>query len=118
MSSAAAHRRLRTVLGHAMPSAPVGDTQTSVSDAKFDMSTVNGSTTALQMCIKDDVKAALDSGRAVVALESTIISHGMPYPQNYETALQVEQVVRDNGAVPATIAIIKGVIHIGMFDSL
>ena len=49
-----------------------------------------------------EVKAALDEGRPVVALESTIISHGMPYPKNVETALLVEQTIRDNGAVPAT----------------
>ena len=50
--------------------------------------------------------AALKEGKAVVALESTIISHGMPYPKNVETALNVEKVIRENGAVPATIAII------------
>ena len=49
-----------------------------------------------------------------MALESTIISHGMPYPQNFETALEVENIVRDNGAVPATIAIIKGLIKVGL----
>ena len=64
--------------------------------------------------INPEVKAALDSGKAVVALESTIISHGMPYPKNVETALQVEQIVRDNGAVPATIAIIKGKLKVGL----
>jgi len=52
------------------------------------------------------VQSALDEGRPVVALESTIISHGMPYPQNVDTALQVEQVVRDHHAVPATMAIL------------
>ncbi len=55
-----------------------------------------------------EVAAALAEGKPVVALESTIISHGMPYPQNVETALRVEQMVRDNGAVPATIAVIGG----------
>ena len=50
--------------------------------------------------ISPEVKAALDEGRPVVALESTIISHGMPYPKNVETALLVEQTIRDNGAVP------------------
>ena len=58
--------------------------------------------------------AALAAGRAVVALESTIITHGMPYPQNLETAQQVEAVVRANGAVPATIAVLKGVPHVGL----
>ena len=58
--------------------------------------------------INPEVKAALDAGKPVVALESTIISHGMPYPQNVETALKVEQIIRYNCAVPATIAIIFG----------
>ena len=63
--------------------------------------------------VNPDVKAALDAGKPVVALESTIISHGMPYPQNVETALKVEQIIRDNGAVPATIAIIGGRLKAG-----
>ena len=54
------------------------------------------------------VKAALAAGKPVVALESTIISHGMPYPQNVETAIRVEEAVRDSGATPATIAILGG----------
>ncbi len=58
--------------------------------------------------LSDEVAEALASGRPVVALESTIISHGMPYPQNRQTALDVEQRVRDAGAVPATIAVIDG----------
>ena len=60
------------------------------------------------------VRAALDAGKPVVALESTIISHGMPYPQNVETALNVEKIIRDAGAIPATIAIIKGKITVGL----
>lgn len=64
--------------------------------------------------IAPEVQKALEEGRPVVALESTIISHGMPYPQNVETALKVEQIVRDNGAVPATIAIIKGRLKVGI----
>lgn len=63
--------------------------------------------------IAEEVKLALRENRPVVALESTIISHGMPYPKNVQTALEVEDVVRKNGAVPATIAIIKGVPTIG-----
>lgn len=63
--------------------------------------------------INPEVAAALAGKQAVVALESTIISHGMPYPQNVETALAVEKIVRDQGAVPATIAIIKGKIKVG-----
>ena len=58
--------------------------------------------------IAPEVKEALDAGKPVVALESTIISHGMPYPQNVETALKVESIIREAGAVPATIAIIGG----------
>ena len=61
----------------------------------------------------DEVRAALKNGEPVVALESTIISHGMPYPKNVETAMRVEQTVRDNGAVPATVAVIKGKLTAG-----
>ena len=64
--------------------------------------------------IKPEVAQALAEGRPVVALESTIISHGMPYPQNVETALNVERIVRENGAVPATIAIIGGRLKAGL----
>ncbi len=64
--------------------------------------------------VSEEVKAALANNQPVVALESTIISHGMPYPQNVETALNVEQVIRDNGAIPATIAIIGGVLKVGL----
>lgn len=63
--------------------------------------------------ISQEVRDALADGRPVVALESTIISHGMPYPKNVSTALEVEEVIRQNGAVPATIAIIKGVPTVG-----
>lgn len=61
-----------------------------------------------------EVSAALAAGKPVVALESTIISHGMPYPQNVETALRVEQTIRENGATPATIAIIGGRLKAGL----
>ena len=64
--------------------------------------------------IHPEVAAALAEGKPVVALESTIISHGMPYPQNVETALAVEKIIRDNGAVPATIAIIGGRLKAGL----
>ena len=63
--------------------------------------------------VAPEVAAAIAAGKPVVALESTIISHGMPYPQNVETALKVEQIIRDNGAVPATIAIIGGRLKAG-----
>mgnify|MGYP004449245769 CR=1 FL=1 len=66
------------------------------------------------LCVAPEVAEALASKRPVVALESTIISHGMPYPQNVETALRVEQTVRDNGAVPATISIIGGKLKAGL----
>ncbi len=61
-----------------------------------------------------DISSALSSGAPVVALESTIVSHGMPYPENLETALAVERIVRKNGAVPATIAVVGGRVKIGL----
>ena len=64
--------------------------------------------------LSPEVAAALKEGKSVVALESTIISHGMPYPQNVETALKVEETIRENGAVPATIAIIGGRLKAGL----
>lgn len=64
--------------------------------------------------ISPKVQKALDEGKPIVALESTIISHGMPYPQNLNTAMEVEKIVEENGAVPATTAIIKGRIKIGL----
>src|SRR5699024_5185095 len=62
----------------------------------------------------EEVKKALDANKPVVALESTIISHGMPYPKNVETALKVEEIIRENGAIPATIGIIKGKMVVGI----
>ncbi len=70
--------------------------------------------TTLPLTPTPEVADALAEGRAVVALESTIITHGMPYPQNIETARLVEAAVRDAGAVPATIAVMAGNIHIGL----
>ena len=67
--------------------------------------------------IAPEVREALAAGKPVVALESTIISHGMPYPQNVETALAVEKIIRDNGAVPATIAIIGGRLKAGLTEA-
>ena len=64
--------------------------------------------------VNPEVAAAIAAGKPVVALESTIISHGMPYPQNVETALNVEKIIRENGAVPATIAIIGGRLKAGL----
>lgn len=66
--------------------------------------------------IKEEVKHALEQNLPVVALESTIISHGMPYPQNVEMAKKCEEIIRENGAVPATIAIINGRIKVGLTD--
>lgn len=64
-----------------------------------------------------EVEEGIAEGKAIVALESTIISHGMPYPKNVEMARKVEQIIRDNGAVPATIAIMDGKIKIGLSDA-
>jgi len=70
----------------------------------------------IPMTYSAEVDAARKNGAAIVALESTIITHGMPYPQNIEVARQVEGDIRDAGAVPATIAVIKGTLHIGLDD--
>lgn len=64
--------------------------------------------------VSPEVAEAVAAGKPVVALESTIISHGMPYPQNVETALKVESIIRENGAVPATIAILGGRLKAGL----
>ena len=66
------------------------------------------------LSISTEVQQAMDKGLPIVALESTIISHGMPYPQNVEMAKHVEQIIRDNGAIPATIAIMDGQFKIGL----
>ena len=68
----------------------------------------------IPMQFSAEVATARSQGTPVVALESTIITHGMPFPQNVQTARSVEQDVRDNGATPATIAVINGVLHIGL----
>lgn len=77
-----------------------------------------GQSLNIPLSLSAEVVAAKSQGRAIVALESTIITHGMPYPQNLETAQEVEAVVRDTGAVPATIAVLKGQIHIGLEPEL
>ena len=66
------------------------------------------------LTINPEVKSALDAGRPIVALESTLITHGLPYPRNVETALAMEAAVREAGALPATIAILKGDITVGI----
>ena len=73
--------------------------------------------TTLPLILSPDVQAAKSAGKAIVALESTIITHGMPYPQNVETARMVEEDVRNAGATPATIAVLNGVIHVGLTDA-
>ena len=65
------------------------------------------------LSVSTEVREALAAGKPVVALESTIISHGMPYPRNVETAMNVEKIIRENGAVPATIAILHGKLTVG-----
>jgi pseudouridine-5'-phosphate glycosidase len=75
-------------------------------------------TAAIKPKLGDEVADALAAGRPVVALESTIITHGMPYPENLETARGVEEVVRAEGATPATIAVIDGVLHAGLGPAL
>ena len=66
--------------------------------------------------IRDDIKKAIAENKPVVALESTILSHGMPYPENLEFARNVEKIIIAEGAVPATIAIIGGKIKVGLSD--
>jgi pseudouridine-5'-phosphate glycosidase len=67
--------------------------------------------------IHPEVKEALFEGQGVVALESTIISHGMPYPLNVKTARTVEQIIRKQGVIPATVGILDGLIHVGLTDA-
>lgn len=66
------------------------------------------------LCVKSDIRKALKEGQAVVALESTIIAHGMPYPQNLETAQRLEDIIREQGALPATIALLDGKMKVGL----
>ena len=71
----------------------------------------------MQVKCSAPVAAALKAGKAVVALESTIIAHGMPFPQNLDMAREVERVIIQHGAVPATIAIIDGELRAGLDDA-
>ena len=66
------------------------------------------------LTITDEIAAALSDGRPVVALETSIVSHGMPWPENFETALSVEAIIREGGAVPAAIAVVDGALRIGL----
>ena len=69
------------------------------------------------MIIKEEVRIALESNRPVVALESTVIAHGLPRPQNLNTANRLEQIVREGGAIPATIAMLSGELRVGLESS-
>ena len=68
----------------------------------------------IQIDVSPEVQNALDNSKPVVALESTIITHGMPWPENKQVALRIEKAVRDNGAIPATIAVLNGVLKVGL----
>src|SRR6266852_7656265 len=67
-------------------------------------------------CISSEIESALAANRPVVALESTVIAHGLPRPQNLETAQRLERIVRDEGAIPATIAVLGGKLCVGLDD--
>ena len=69
-------------------------------------------------CVSKEVAHAIQSGFPVVALESTIITHGLPFPTNYETAMAAERRIRERGALPATVAIVHGVVHIGASEEV
>jgi pseudouridine-5'-phosphate glycosidase len=88
-----------------------------ISDPSLHSNPTSSSHSGITLMYSPEVKDALRLGKPVVALESTIVSHGMPYPQNLQTAHEVEDVVRSNGAIPATIAILEGIPHIGLTAS-
>jgi hypothetical protein len=69
-------------------------------------------------CVSEEVAHAVRSGYPVVALESTIVTHGLPFPKNYETAISAERRIRDRGALPATVAILQGVVHVGASEEV
>jgi pseudouridine-5'-phosphate glycosidase len=81
------------------------------------MTAVPDTVPADALTLADEVAQALAEGRPVVALESTIVTHGMPYPRNLDTALGVQEVVRAHGAVPATVALVDGRPRIGLPDA-
>src|SRR5437660_1505430 len=68
----------------------------------------------MELSINDEASEAISKGLPVVALESTVIAHGLPYPHNVETAIKLESIVRENGAVPATIAVFGGEFCVGL----
>eukprot|EP00878_Enallax_costatus_P029934 GHUV01032506.1.p1 GENE.GHUV01032506.1~~GHUV01032506.1.p1 ORF type:complete len:398 (+),score=70.01 GHUV01032506.1:580-1773(+) len=104
MADSRGHNRLATIARHIL-GVPSGQTETTCPHCKICQ---KESPSKIESKFSPEVRDALQQGKPVVALESTIISHGMPYPQNLQTALEVEAVVRQHGAVPATIAIIGG----------
>jgi pseudouridylate synthase len=69
------------------------------------------------MIFNEEVENALTNKKPIVALESTVIAHGLPYPQNLETAKRLEEIVRENGAIPATIAVFNGEFHVGLTEN-
>eukprot|EP00164_Ancoracysta_twista_P003006 GFYU01004007.1.p1 GENE.GFYU01004007.1~~GFYU01004007.1.p1 ORF type:complete len:358 (-),score=91.87 GFYU01004007.1:134-1177(-) len=97
-----ANHRIQSICEHLMPRASLTSALTSANQIQATLK------------VHPEVAAALRNKGPVVALESTIISHGMPYPQNVQTAKEVEDIIRQGGAVPATIAIINGVINVGL----
>ena len=66
------------------------------------------------LVVAEEIRQALEAGNPIVALESTVITHGLPYPQNLDLARNMEQTVREQGAVPATVGVVEGVIYIGL----
>lgn len=81
------------------------------------MNTQRTDPTSIPLTLSPEVAAARTNGTAIVALESTIITHGMPFPQNLQVARQVEATIRENNATPATIAVIDGTLHVGLTDT-
>ena len=72
---------------------------------------------SMKINFNKEVTEALENNKPIVALESTVIAHGLPHPQNLETALALEEIVRQNGAIPATIAVFKGEFHVGLNET-
>ena len=101
-------------LQFALTAADITLSHAATSSPSLSLAAINRSMEANFLDVSPEVAAAISAGKAVVALESTIISHGMPYPQNVETALLVEEIVRRAGAVPATIAILNGRLKAGL----
>ena len=105
---------LNESLRFAMTAADITLSDAATSSPSLSLGAINSAMEAGPLDFSPEVARAISSGKAVVALESTIISHGMPYPQNVETALLVEDTVRQAGAVPATIAILNGRLKAGL----